>query len=134
MNLNVFDNVITGSYDDMTEAWDKAVGELDCRAWRLNGGGTTGEWSHFSMYDSIPEVGAGDFDELYKYPDFEANPLICEGELEVEISDWNGAKTTLTNPRINDVFRFFANNHDGHHGFIEGVDLKDGKLVIYSGS
>jgi len=133
ININAFNNVITGTYEECHVAFDKAVGELEKKSWPLNGGGCQEEWVYFSMYDYIDDdcVDAG-----VVYPDFEANPLIIEGDLKVVIDDWNKASVTLTNPKINDVFRFFANNHDGHHGFLEGVyyNFKDGELHLISGS
>jgi hypothetical protein len=86
-------------------------------------------------YDSVEPGEGEDWDEDYVlYPDFESNPLVCEGNLEIEICDWTKASVTLTSPRINDVFRFFANNHDGHHGFLEAVNYEKNKLILHSGS
>lgn len=133
INLNAFDNVITGTYEECQNAFDKAVGTLESRQWKTYGGDTVSEWAIFSMFETV-----GDDDDIdnwiVKYPDFEGNPLVCGGDLKVRIQDWSKKETVLVNPRINDVFRFFANNHDGHHGFIEAVELEDGVLVIYSGS
>lgn len=135
INMNAFDNVIQGTYDECQKAFDKAVGEFVPRQWKTYGGHTINEWARFSMFDTVEHENDGETEDwVVKYPDFESNPLICEGDLKIRINDWDGAEITLTNPRINDVFRFFANNHDGHHGFIEGVDLVNGILEITSGS
>lgn len=131
MNLNAFENTVVGTLEECDAAWDNAVGKLKKRRWKTYGGDTVPEWSVFVGYDSLDDV-----DEKVKYPDFQGNPLICEGELYVVIGDWDKKDIVLTNPRINDVFRFFANNHDGHHGYFEGIvyNDKNNTLTILSGS
>lgn len=135
VKLNAFDNVMEGTYEQCQSLFNKAVGPLEKRQWKTYGGWDIDEWVRFSMFDTV-EYGSEEkgTDWTVKYPDFEGNPLVCEGDLKIKIEDWDGAETTLTNPRINDVFRFFANNHDGHHGYIEGVSMEGDTLVICSGS
>ena len=131
--MKAFENVVTGSYKDCQKAWNKAIGTLEKREWVTYGGDVYGEWAQFSSFDTVDDTGE---DWIVKYPDFEGNPLICEGELKVIIDDWDKAEIVLTDPRINDVFRFFANNHDGHHGFLEDVMWIDEykALVLICGS
>lgn len=132
-NLTAFDNTVIGTYEQMCDEFDKLI-TWDKREWETYGGSKISEWATYSMFDS------GDYDKdgdwHVTYPDFSVNPLIFEGELKVKISDWEAAETKLTNPHFYDILNFFANNHDGHHGYLEGVNWnkKTKTLELHSGS
>lgn len=128
-DLDAFKNTITGEYGEMCKLFESKI-TFDSRKWKTYGGHTINEWVTFSMFDSVDDTNTQD-SWIVKYPDFDANPLVCEGELKVKISDWDEKETVLTNPHINDIFNFFANNHDGHHGFLEGVDWNEEEQILY---
>jgi hypothetical protein len=135
MNEKPLENVKTGTYDQMCGEWEELIGEHAPRQWKTYGGYTINAWSRFSMFDSIDY---GDDDKgsewIVKYPDFSNEEVIYEGELTVRIEDWENKSQVFTNPTIKDIFRFFANNHDGHHGYLEGYSMENGELVLHAGS
>lgn len=131
INLKPFENVKEGTYDSCQDEWDDMLGELVDRRWQTNGGDEYGPWARFSMYD---EVSYNEDEWIVKYPNFKDNSLIVEGKVEVVIKDWFGASVVLNYPRAGDIYRFFANNHDDHHGYLEAVVVEDNKIVLYSGS
>lgn len=69
IDLTVFKNTKKGTFLQMMEEYENAIGEYENRNWRTNGGEIVSPWSQYSMDE---EIG----DDLYLYPDFSYNPII----------------------------------------------------------
>lgn len=114
-------------YDELVH---ELVGELDKRQWETFGGHVCDEWFRFSMC-KYEEDGSYDYQ---LYPDLNDNTPLIEGDVTVRIEDWDNKESKMTSPTLLDVVKFFANNHDGHHGYLEDIEYKNGQLVVISGS
>lgn len=131
-NYKAFENVIVSEYGDMQDKFMECIGELNACQWETCGGHKIDSWVTFSMFDTFD-----DEDEwMVKHPDFSKNEVIYNGCIKVEINDWENAWIYMDYPKANDIYRFFANNHDGHHGFLESIrfDEKNKKIILSGGS
>lgn len=129
-NESAFANTVKGSWEDMYDAADEAVGELEPREWETYGGHKIDSWWRFSMWDYEDD----DVEKLV-FPNFKYPVPVYEGTVTVTIDDWDKKTTKMTNPTLADICKFFANNHDGHHGYLEGIKYSetDG-IILISGS
>lgn len=111
-NKDVIANNKRGSYSDLNKDWNTILEGFEIR-------------SVFSMYDFAYNH-KGDV----LYPNFESKKPIVEGCILIVIEDWNSISTSMLNPTWRDIAIFFNNNHDGHHGFLEGVKFIEGYLEL----
>jgi len=114
------------SYDDsLQKLADSIVGKLECRA--------GDEWFRFSMYEVL-DYGSETTNMVVASPDIQSDKPLVEGAAIIKIDDWEKAKIAIDNPTWKDVIVFFANNHDGHHGYLEFIEVEGDIITIKSGS
>lgn len=108
-------------YDELQDIAHSIVGELEPKSWETNGGDEINEWFRFSIFETVDNEDIDNW--IVSAPDIESNKPLAQGTFDVVIRDWGDATTVMTDPTWKDILIFFANNHDGHHGFLEDVRM-----------
>jgi hypothetical protein len=89
-------------------------------------------YSAFSMFETVSDKGSN---WRVSAPDFESTSPLVAGMFDVIIVD-NGATIPIKNPTWKDIAKFFTIGHDGHHVFLENVEIdkKAKTITLQTGS
>lgn len=61
-------------------------------------------------------------EDIVKYPDFFDKTPLVEGEVILAVQDKGCPTLPVHSPTWKDIASFFTYAHDGHHGFLEGLE------------